>query len=301
MSADRSNFFAGPYLDRRAQDREAEDWQAQALADSTAQYLVARGTTQLMRLTSEPSIAFLSGDHPRVRTAPDRRMVLLGGFQGRRCILLELDTDEKLDPAPAGAIFEELRPVMNLLPADEAALAAYARALTLWRSRHHFCGVCGRPTVPVRAGHVLRCTNPVCAHETFPRIDPAIIVLISDGERALLGRQASWPAGRYSTLAGFVEPGESLEDAVAREVLEETGVAVHDIHYRSSQPWPFPSSLMLGFQAKASPGAPVQIGNELEHARWFTRAELISGKVPLPPSRAISYRLIHEWLHPRGT
>jgi len=88
---------------------------------------------------------------------------------------------------------------------------------------------------------------------------------------------------------------------VAREVLEETGVAVHDIHYHSSQPWPFPSSLMLGFQAKASPGAPVQIGSELEHARWFTRAELISGKVPLPPSRAISYRLIHEWLHPRGT
>ena len=130
-------------------------------------------------------------------------------------------------------------------------LLAYARALSIWRSRHRYCGACGAPLVAVRAGHALRCTNGACAQESFPRIDPAIIVLVCDGERALLGRQASWPPGRYSTLAGFVEPGESLEDAVAREVFEETGVPVHDVRYHSSQPWPFPSSLMVGFQASA--------------------------------------------------
>ena len=149
----------------------------------------------------------------------------------------------------------------------------------------------------MRAGHALRCTNEACAQESFPRIDPAIIVLVCDGERALLGRQASWPQGRYSTLAGFVEPGESLEDAVAREVFEETGVPVHDVRYHSSQPWPFPSSLMVGFQASASAASPIRLSSELEHARWFTRGDFSSGKVPLPPSRAISYRLISEWLH----
>ena len=104
-----------------------------------------------------------------------------------------------------------------------------------------------------RAGHVLRCSNGHCAQESFPRMDPAIIVMVSDGVRALLGRQASWPAGRYSTIAGFVEPGESLEDAVVREVAEETGVSVRDISYHSSQPWPFPASLMVGFQARCLP------------------------------------------------
>ncbi len=128
-------------------------------------------------------------------------------------------------------------------------------------------------------------------------MDPAIIVLVTDGERALLGRQAGWPQGRYSTIAGFVEPGESLEDAVAREVLEETGVRVLGSRYNSSQPWPFPSSLMIGFQAVARPGSVVAIGNELEDAQWFSRAQIRSEGIPLvPPSHSISYRLIAAWL-----
>jgi NAD+ diphosphatase len=144
---------------------------------------------------------------------------------------------------------------------------------------------------------VIRCTNETESHEFFPRIDPAIIVLVTDGERALLGRQASWPAGRYSTIAGFVEPGESLEDAVLREVFEETGVVVSDPRYDSSQPWPFPSSLMIGFQAKAERGSPIRTGEELEDARWFTRAQIRSDGLPLvPPSHSISYRLITTWL-----
>jgi NAD+ diphosphatase len=145
----------------------------------------------------------------------------------------------------------------------------------------------------------MQCTDAACGNQVFPRIDPAIIVLVSDGERALLGRQATWPAGRYSTIAGFVEPGESLEDAVAREVLEETAVVVQESRYHSSQPWPFPSSLMLGFEATAAPGSIARAGSELEDARWFTRDELRAGTAVLPPSTSISRRLIERWLNAR--
>jgi NAD+ diphosphatase len=180
---------------------------------------------------------------------------------------------------------------------ESASLLAYARALSLWKARHRFCGVCGAPNLPMRAGHVMRCSRDECASETFPRLDPAIIVLVSDasGERALLGRQASWPAGRYSTIAGFVEPGESLEDAVAREVDEETGVHVTDVRYESSQPWPFPSSLMLGFRAVARTREITLRDGELEDARWFTRADIAAGHPALPPAGSISARLIDGW------
>ena len=195
----------------------------------------------------------------------------------------------------AGARFEDLRLIASLLPSDEAGLLGYARAMISWRRRHRFCGTCGAKTVAAKNGHVLVCTSPSCRHEQFPRLDPAIIVLISDGEAALLGRQASWPAGRYSTIAGFVEPGESLEDAVAREVWEETGVQVDDIRYHSSQPWPFPASLMLGFTAHAVTREVQLHDEELEDARWFTRADIVAGSPLLPPSQSISYRLIESW------
>jgi NAD+ diphosphatase len=144
---------------------------------------------------------------------------------------------------------------------------------------------------------VLICTNPVCRHEQFPRLDPAIIVLVTDGDRVLLGRQAAWPAGRYSTIAGFVEPGESLEDAVAREVHEETGISVDGIEYHSSQPWPFPSSLMLGFLARAASQEIDLRDLELEDARWFSREDIVNGTPFLPPNVSISYRLIEHWFN----
>jgi NAD+ diphosphatase len=150
--------------------------------------------------------------------------------------------------------------------------------------------------VTSHAGHCLACSDPGCGQEYFPRIDPAIIVLVSDGERALLGRQASWPPRRVSTIAGFVEPGESLEDAVVREVAEETGVLVNNVRYDSSQPWPFPSSLMLGFFASAAPGSIVRVSGELEDARWYTREEITSGQALAPPTQSISWRLIETWL-----
>jgi NAD+ diphosphatase len=299
---DPPNFFSGPYIDRRSEAREADSWLADALADPATRYLVACGTAQLMHAGEEGSpaarIAFLRGDHPIVqsatRNASDaRKLVLLGWFRDARCVLVDLGTEEAA-AAPPGTSFEELRPLSNRLPPDEAALLAYARAVSIWRLRHRFCGICGSPTRSERAGHLMRCSKDP-AHEFFPRIDPAIIVLVTDGERALLGRQPSWPAGRYSTIAGFVEPGESLEDAVAREVREETGVHVTRVDYHSSQPWPFPSSLMLGFHALAEAHAPIHVSGELDDARWFTREEIAAGTPLLPPAHAISFRLIAAW------
>ena len=296
MDSIRPNFFAGPYVDRRGDAREEANWPAAALADSETLYILARDTEQLVYIGDRPRIAFVTREHPAVRQATDQSLVLLGWYEGARCVLAELDPAQSFE-LPPGARFEELRPLSPLLPGDQAGLLAYARALTIWRKRQRFCGVCGYKTLPERGGHVIRCTNQSEMHEFFPRIDPAIIVLITDGERALLGRQASWPPGRYSTIAGFVEPGESLEDAVIREVLEETGVTVANPRYDSSQPWPFPSSLMIGFQAQAERGSRIRIGEELEDARWFTRAEIRSDGLPLvPPSHSISYRLISTWL-----
>src|SRR6201996_7987634 len=300
MDPIRPNFFAGPYIDRRADVREEAGWPDSALSDPETLYIVARDTAQLVYTGPQPRIAFITREHPALRNPDPRSLVLLGWHKGTRCVLAEL-TDAQTFDAPPGTSFEELRPLSPMLPAEQAGLLAYARALTIWRKRQRFCGVCGFKALPERAGHVIRCTNQAEAHEFFPRMDPAIIVLITDGERALLGRQASWPPGRYSTIAGFVEPGESLEDAIAREVMEETGVPVTGARYDSSQPWPFPSSLMLGFQADAERGSVIRVGEELEDARWFTRDEIRSDGLPLaPPSHSISFRLISTWLDSEG-
>jgi NAD+ diphosphatase len=296
MAADQPNFFSGPYIDRRSEAREDEDWARAALEDPATLYLFGRGTRHLVYTRPEPRIAFLEGaGHAPLETDP-RRLVLLGWFRERRCVLVEMGSESAM-ALPHGASFEELRPLSPLLAGEEAGLLAYARALSIWRARQQYCGACGAATVAQRAGHCMRCSNEACAQEFFPRLDPAIIVLVSEGERALLGRQATWPEGRYSTIAGFVEPGESLEDAVAREVQEETGVPVAGARYHSSQPWPFPASLMIGFRAWAPPGThPARAGGELEDARWFTREEIRSGAALLPPAHSISRRLISEWL-----
>jgi len=178
-------------------------------------------------------------------------------------------------------------------------MLAYARGILHWHRQTRFCGVCGSPTELREAGHLRVCTNPACAAHHFPRTDPAVIMLVSRGDRCLLGRKSEWPDGMYSTLAGFVEPGESLENAVAREVMEETGVAISNIRYHSSQPWPFPASLMLGFYATAETEEINYDPAELEHARWFTRAELADGGAGIrhrPRSDSIARRLIETWV-----
>jgi NAD+ diphosphatase len=289
------NVFAGPYLDRAAHLRKDAAFVAAALADPGTLIVPLWQSRNLVRRTGHACCAaFIEAAHEIRGALPEGEFVLLGRFRGRTCFAVELPGD----PAPAAvpeASFEDLRGTGGLLSQEEAGLLAYARAMILWRQRHRFCGACGAPTRSESAGHVMRCTRSDCAAEHFPRLDPAIIVLVTDGARALLGRQASWPAGRYSTIAGFVEPGESLEDAVAREVLEETGVAVEDARYHSSQPWPFPSSLMIGFTARASASAVPRADEELDDVRWFTREDLAAGRVGLPPPQSVSHRLIEDW------
>jgi NAD+ diphosphatase len=196
---------------------------------------------------------------------------------------------------PAG-----LREAATELPAEEAALAAYAASLLSWHRRHRFCANCGAATESTDGGHERRC--PACDAHHFPRTDPVVIVRVVDPrDRLLLGRQASWPEGRFSVLAGFVEPGETLEEAVRREVHEESGVAVESVDYVASQPWPFPSSLMIGFNALADGGEPRPGDGELQQVRWFERAEVEAaaagrGEIVLSPPYSISRRLIDGWL-----
>jgi NAD+ diphosphatase len=287
------NPFTGAWLERRAQERETDDWVAQALADTGTLFLVASGTRHLVRRGASTAIAFLDSLHPLVRAADATKLLLLGWFEGRCCVLLEAQPGRGVFPDDTE--FEELRPLLTELPEPQSALLISARALQIWRERHRHCGVCGAPTAPRQAGHCLRCTSTECGAEFFPRLDPAVIVLVSDGDHALLGRQASWPAGRYSTLAGFVEAGETLEDTVVREVLEETGVHAGGVHYFASQPWPFPASLMLGFHATAKRGEAIQLDGELEDARWFSAAELAANQAVLPPAYTIARRLIDAW------
>jgi NAD+ diphosphatase len=196
--------------------------------------------------------------------------------------------------------FEDLRMIGQLVPREDAALLAYAKGILWWHERHRFCGVCGHPTASIDGGHRRLCTNDACNAEQFPRSDPAVIMLIEHDGRCLLARGARFPANFVSVLAGFVEPGESLEDTVAREVFEEVGVRVTDITYASSQPWPFPSSLMLGYRARALDPTLTLDPNEILDAAWYTRDEVRAlaegGPVRIPPRFSISRRLIDDWI-----
>ncbi len=215
-----------------------------------------------------------------------------------------LDDPDAAAPFRGAGPFVDLRAVGPLVARDDGATMAYARGLVYWQQRHRFCGVCGAPCANVQGGHVRRCTRPECAADHFPRTDPAVIVLVTCGERCLLGRQKSWPRGMHSTLAGFVEPGESLEEAVIREVHEESGVVVRGPVYQSSQPWPFPASIMLGFRAEAESLALDVNTDEIERAAWYTRAWLRRSPEDetfrLPRRDSIARRLIDDWLAEDG-
>jgi NAD+ diphosphatase len=300
---DRPNFYAALPLDRRAERRRDARWIAARLR---------LATTRLVPVWRTQSLVLGAGEAPRAgwlsvaqaeRWIGDAETVFLGLAGDVAHFALELSHLE--DPSPAlaetaGAAFADLRSVGPVLSQGEGALLAYARGLIHWHSRHRFCGVCGAPTRSEEAGHLRRCTNPACGAGHFPRTDPAVIMLVHDGERVLLGRQAQWPPGMHSVLAGFVEPGESLEEAVAREVFEETGIAVDEVRYRSSQPWPFPSSIMLGFTARALSTEIKLSPDEIESAAWYSRDDLRrspeDATFRLPRRDSIARRLLEDWL-----
>jgi NAD+ diphosphatase len=294
------NVFAGIYLDRCTQRRKDPDWLRSTLRAPSTRFVVQWRDEHLATCDDAPRIVFLAGRRALAVLEREEDAVFLGEFGETPCFALEIRSD--IDPQAILSdriAFQSLRALATRLPGDEAGLLAYARALLLWHRSHRFCAQCGTPTVAREGGHTRGCTNPDCGAQQFPRLDPAIIVLVAHGDRCLLGRQPSWPAGVYSTIAGFVEPGESLEDAVRREVAEETGVRVGRASYHSSQPWPFPSSIMLGFTAEAISEDIALTDSELEDARWFTREEIAErarGMTRgLPAELSIAFRLVTDW------
>lgn len=295
---DISMLFGAPEADRLAAWRGDETWLAASLGAPDTRFLPVCGDDSAVRWEGETPHPLLLTHAEAQEFLPQAQcVVLLGRVGGHTCFALGLVAEALPENQR-----RNLRKLFPLLPAGEVALLGYARAMVYWHGRHRYCGACGRPTVSRRGGHERRCEN--CGTESYPRLDPAIIVLVTHGERCLLGRQAAWPEHQFSTLAGFVEPGETLEAAVAREVLEETNIQVQAPIYRHSQPWPFPSSLMLGFRAEAGTTDIHCNDGELAEARWFSREDIVgeakSGKPVLPPSLSISFLLIREWFeaHP---
>jgi NAD+ diphosphatase len=301
------NGLSAKFIDRAHHRRGDNAWIQGRLRDESTLFVLVRQGKQLFNGGESPHCVLLSGQDISNLGLDLDGAIFLGSDKLRSYFALDL-TD--LPPGPPEGIavpgeFRDLRAMSPFLEPEESGLLAYARAITYWHRRHRFCGDCGSPTAPSSGGHVRLCTNPACAQHIFPRTDPAIIVLVASEDSCLLGRQAIWPKLRYSVIAGFVEPGETLEDAVAREVFEETGTRVQTVHYHSSQPWPFPCSIMLGFTATAQRG-PIRLGDgELEDAQWFSRAELLSaveqGKLLLPPPVSIAYRLLENWFDEGGS
>jgi NAD+ diphosphatase len=307
MGTDRIT-FTGELLDRAAEHRGDPAWLAAQAADPAARAVVA----------GDAGIQVTGDDEPRLALVPLAPLgagepLLLGLDATGPVFAVDADGRSNGTPRPAigagpwdgdddGAGIRPigLRAAAAALPAPDAGLAAHASALLNWHRRHGHCAVCGATTSVAEGGIVRVCDR--CGTQHHPRTDPVVIMLVTDGDRVLLGRQPTWPPGRYSALAGFVEPGESLEEAVAREVREEAGVEVGPPRYVGSQPWPFPSSLMLGFTAPWKAGEPCRVDAELEDVRWFERAEVAAavagrdGPLGVPPRFAIARRLLEHWL-----
>jgi NAD+ diphosphatase len=323
------NFYTHPGFERAGLRRRETEWIRARMVDRDSLFVpvwrsqslvieVEGGEPQAVILDTEAvATLFGTGDREVEEWLAHGQVVFLGLIDDRAHFALDLSAhDAPLDrlcsPALAaagiatptitttGPRFGDLRQFGARLARHEGALLALARAMAFWHSRHRFCGVCGAPTRSEEAGHVRRCTAAGCATMHFPRTDPAVIMLVTDGERALLGRNKNFLPGMYSTLAGFVEPGESLEEAVAREVREETAIDVAAVHYHSSQPWPFPANIMLGFYAEAASTAITVDYGELEDARWFERDWLLShaddDNFRMPRHDSIARRLIEDWL-----
>jgi NAD+ diphosphatase len=301
--ASRPNAYTGSPLDRATARRDDEAWLALALhAPDTLFVPVWRarnliGGAELGR----PEAVFLSRQAAQALGMTDTDAWAFLGLQDGVALfatdLSGLDDPEAALPPGLGS-FTDLRAVAGVLPSRDASILAHARGLMHWRGRSRFCANCGNACAPRSAGNVMVC--PACGAQHFPRTDPAVIMLVSTGERALLGHSQRFPTSTmYSTLAGFVEPGESLEEAVTREVFEESGVRVGRVDYHSSQPWPFPASIMLGFYAHALTEEITIDTSELTDARWFSRDQLRqSGDhgFQLPRADSIARRLIEDWI-----
>ncbi|ALI98004.1 NAD(+) diphosphatase [Rufibacter tibetensis] len=290
------NYFGDAALDRVYLLRKDTAWFQSTLANEKTIFLPFKNGQPL--LTPDRCLLPLSPKEIPIQElglAP----ILLGLREEQAYFAVELSEEHGLTFSHGS--FQELRETTLQLTRPDSSLLAYAKAMIYWNRQHQHCSVCGAPTLSKDAGHVRQCTNPTCLTSHFPRTDTAVITMVTCGDKGLLARQASWPQGQYASVAGFLEPGETLESAVAREVQEEVGLQVKSVHYHSSQPWPFPASIMVGFMTEVeSTNLKIDL-EEIEDARWFTRQELTElvacSEIKLPPALSISYRLIQDWLN----
>lgn len=295
------NCFAANPIDRLTVKRRDEAWLAEQMENSETLFLPVWDSKQLFTDEPVPSAVMLSRSGAGGLLKVAETIIFLGKDETATYFALDLPLDNCTFANSLAGLgqFQDLKRFGALLLPRQAALLAYARALTHWHRRHRFCGDCGSPTESVDGGHRRLCTNSRCGEQHFPRTDPAIITLVHSNGRCLLGRQAIWPQGFFSAIAGFVEPGESLEATVVREIHEETGIRVTQVQYHSSQPWPFPGSIMLGFTAVTQDEKIHLVDHELEDARWFSRKDyresLVAGLLRLPSNVSIAYRLIEDW------
>lgn len=299
------NAFVSHIVDRAHDRRGDAPWMAQSLDDDRTRFVVVWQDQILMDGDAPPRLSKLTASKVAELQAqcPDAGtdFIFLGIIDGTVYYGVGIGDpcDTLCSEGRCVGHFLDLRGAALLLDPEEGALAAQAKAMVYWHRHHALCARCGSTMVAEEAGYQLRCSNAACSVVEFPRVDPAIIVLVTSGDCCLLGRQAQWPKGRYSSIAGFVEPGESLETAVSREVWEETGITIRALHYHSSQPWPFPQSLMIGFTAEAASETVTLNDAELEDARWFTRQSLRQGledgRLGLPSPYSISFHLIEDW------
>lgn len=294
--------FSGSPLDRAAIERRDPAWLAGRLADPATRYLPLYELNPLVKSDEPRGLAWARSELFE-ELDPKPESMLLGVDDGVAHFAVDLSAvDEPL--ATLGlegiAAFEDLRAMAGDLTSGEVAIFAHARSLLSWHAHHRHCAVCGGNTTPVQGGAHRRCGD--CATEHFPRTDPVAIAVVARGERCLLGRGPGFPETMYSALAGFVEPGETLEEAVRREVLEESGVVVGEVRYLKSQPWPFPSSLMIGCIAQAESEELTIDHAELADARWFGLDEICSalagepGPLFVPPPFAIANHLLQAWV-----
>ena len=299
--------FAGGPFDRAGHLRRDEAWLAPQLQHPEARFLPLRQLNVLMRSDSGLSIGWRGPDEMRPFLERDAMTVLLGLKQGVPHFAVDISTHDAEDaetPFKDAGKFIDVRSAAMQCEGAEAAVLAQSRSLIDWHARHGFCAVCGQPTEPKEAGYMRQCTDQACNAQHFPRTDPVVIMLVFDGPRILLGRQAHFPPGVYSALAGFVEPGENIEEGVRREIMEEAQIKVGRVRYHSSQPWPFPSSLMIGCFADAESNDIHLDRAELEDARWYSRDELQAmvenwndlNAVRMPPPLSIAHQLAHGYL-----
>jgi NAD+ diphosphatase len=298
------NTFAGNPLDRASDRRSDPAWIARQLASADTLAFPLWNGQPFVEPTKDGGvqIAYLPAKMAQELAEGPERLLFMGLWKDAAVFAVDLDgvTDPADGPLQGMGKFEDLRRVALRLPPTDAAIVATAKAMFEWRRRHKHCAFCGQPSEAVDGGWKRRC--PACETEHFPRTDPVVIMLPYHGDRCMLGRQEAWPKGMFSALAGFLEPGESIEEACARELAEEAGLRTRKVRYHSTQPWPYPSSLMIGLLAEVEDDEGTPDQTELSEVRWITRDEarqLIAGQLDgmaAPSPMAIAHQLIKAWV-----